>query len=97
MPILAPFTVAPVAAPPPAPLPPREPKLMMRRALGCGTLVLLTRRRPDLPWIEICRAKQDNPAAIADLDRSQQAFNTPLVREVFLELTDPEHEEEDIQ
>jgi hypothetical protein len=65
-------------------------KLLMRRLLGNGTLVLLARRDPTSPWFEAYRAASDNQAAITEMNKKQSLFANPLVRDVFLDLMEDE-------
>lgn len=72
-------------------------KLLMRRLQGDGTLVLLARRDPASNWIEAYRAKDQDSAALAEMDRKQSLFGNPLVREIFLDLMEDEPECFDLQ
>jgi len=61
-------------------------RLMRRQILANGTTVFSVRQASVTPWVEVCRAAPNNPWQHADLDRTQKAFETPLVRDIFFDI-----------
>jgi hypothetical protein len=68
---------------------------MLRQARADGTIVLSVRRDETSPWIELFRARSDNPFELAQIEQKQKIYlSHEIVREVFFDMVESHHPDE---
>lgn len=73
-----------------AEIPARPSSLILRRSLASGDVALCVRSEPSTAWLEVFRAAAGDAKALSELNRLQRVYADPLVRDVFIELTQNE-------
>lgn len=64
-------------------------RLVLRRVTA-DTVTLCVRYGVGAPWVPVTSAAVDDAPRLAELNRLQTVYQNPLVREIFLDLTEQE-------